>query len=170
MPDQFDLEQLYDEHAQALYAFALELTRNEADTKDVLQNIFAKLAGEPALLRNVRNVRAYLLRLAHNAVIDLMRRRSTRDKYGEEFGRESEGIFQRAANPDEEGFRIALNDALGELPPEQRTVVHLRLWENLKFEEIADLLSISLNTAASRYRYGVDKLRQRLRPLYDEIK
>ena len=170
MPDKFDLETLYDEHAQALYAFALELTRNEADTKDVLQNIFAKLAGEPALLRNVRNVRAYLLRLAHNAVIDLMRRRSTRDKYGEEFGRESEGIFQRAANPDEEGFRIALGDALGELPPEQRTVVHLRLWENLKFEEIADLLSISLNTAASRYRYGVDKLRQRLRPLYDEIK
>jgi len=170
MPDAFDLEQLYDEHAQALYAFALELTRNEADTKDVLQNIFAKLAGEPALLQNVRNVRAYLLRLAHNAAIDLMRRRSTRDKYGEEFGRESEGIFQRAANPDEEGFRIALGDALGELPPEQRTVVHLRLWENLKFEEIADLLGISLNTAASRYRYGLDKLRQRLRPLYDEIK
>ena len=170
MPDAFDLEQLYDEHAQALYAFALELTRNEADTKDVLQNIFAKLAGEPALLQNVRNVRAYLLRLAHNAAIDLMRRRSTRDKYGEEFGRESEGIFQRAANPDEEGFRIALSDALVELPPEQRTVVHLRLWENLKFEEIADLLGISLNTAASRYRYGLDKLRQRLRPLYDEIK
>ena len=75
-----------------------------------------------------------------------------------------------AANPDDEGFRIALSDALGELPPDQRTVVHLRLWEDLKFEEIADLLSISLNTAASRYRYGIDKLRQRLRPLYDEIK
>jgi len=170
MPDEFDLEQLYDEHAQALYAFALELTRNEADTKDVLQNIFAKLAREPRTLRNVRNVRAYLLRLAHNAAIDLLRRRSTRDKYAEEFGRESEQVSQAAATPDDEGFRIALSDALGELPPDQRTVVHLRLWENLKFEEIADLLSISLNTAASRYRYGIDKLRQRLRPLYDEIK
>jgi RNA polymerase sigma-70 factor (ECF subfamily) len=40
----------------------------------------------------------------------------------------------------------------------------------MKFEEIADLLEISLNTAASRYRYGIDKLRQRLRPLYNEIK
>jgi RNA polymerase sigma-70 factor (ECF subfamily) len=170
MPDEFDLEQLYDEHAQALYAFALELTRNEADTKDVLQNIFAKLAREPRTLRNVRNARAYLLRLAHNAAIDLIRRRATRDKYADEFGRESEQVFQPASHPDDEGFRMALSDALSELPSDQRTVVHLRLWENLKFEEIADMLGISLNTVASRYRYGIDKLRQRLRPLYDEIK
>lgn len=170
MPDEFDLERLYDEHAQALYAFCLELTRNEADTKDVLQGIFAKLAREPRTLRKVRNVRAYLLRLTHNATIDLMRRRSTRDKYAEEFGRESVQLFEPASSPDDEGFRVALNDALGELPLEQKTVVHLRLWEEMKFEEIAELLGISLNTAASRYRYGIDKLRQRLRPLYNEIK
>jgi len=170
MADEFDLEQLYDEHAQPLYAFALELTRNEADTKDVLQSIFAKLAREPGRLQNIRNVRAYLLRLAHNAAVDLMRRRSTREKYAEEFGRESDPVFQAASHPDDEGFRMALSDALRELPPDQRAVVHLRLWENLKFEEVADLLGISLNTAASRYRYGIDKLRHRLRPLYDEIK
>jgi RNA polymerase sigma-70 factor, ECF subfamily len=170
MADEFDLEQLYDEHAQPLYAFALELTRNEADTKDILQGIFAKLSREPRALRNVRNVRAYLLRLAHNAAVDLMRRRATREKYAEEFGRESDQVFQPASNPDDEGFRMALSEALRELPPDQRTIVHLRLWENLKFEEIAHLLGISLNTAASRYRYGIDKMRHRLRPLYDEIK
>jgi RNA polymerase sigma-70 factor, ECF subfamily len=170
MPDEFDLEQIYDEHAQALYAFTLELTRNEADTKDVLQNLFAKLAREPRTLRGVRDVRAYLLRLAHNATIDLMRRRSTRDKYAEEFGREREQVFEPAANPDDEGFRVALNNALAGLPTEQRTIVHLRLWEGMKFDEIAELLAISLNTAASRYRYGIDKLRERLRPFYDEIK
>ena len=60
--------------------------------------------------------------------------------------------------------------ALVELPAEQRVAVHLRLWEGLKFEEIAELLGVSLNTAASRYRYGLDKLRERLRPLYEEIK
>src|SRR5687767_115244 len=116
MPREFDLTQLYDEHAQALYAFALELTRNEADTKDVLQILFAKLAREPKMLRDVRNVRAYLLRLAHNAAIDLMRRRSTRDKYTDELGRESEQVFEPVSTADDESFRIALNDALGELP------------------------------------------------------
>ena len=84
---------------------------------------------------------------------------------------ESDEIYDSpASNPDDEGFRAALSDALAELPPDQRAVVHLRLWEGLKFEEIAELLSTSLNTTTSRYRYGIDKLRQRLRPLYDEIK
>jgi RNA polymerase sigma-70 factor (ECF subfamily) len=48
--------------------------------------------------------------------------------------------------------------------------VHLKLWEHLTFEQIAEALEIPANTAASRYRYGLDKLRERLRPLYDEIK
>jgi RNA polymerase sigma-70 factor (ECF subfamily) len=48
-------------------------------------------------------------------------------------------------------------------------VVHLKLWEGLTFEEIAAALETSANTAASRYRYGIDKMRARLRPFYDEI-
>jgi RNA polymerase sigma-70 factor (ECF subfamily) len=67
-------------------------------------------------------------------------------------------------------FRERLTGALGELPVEQRAVVHLKLWEGLTFEAIAGLLEIPLNTAASRYRYGLDKLRERLRPLYEEIR
>ena len=59
---------------------------------------------------------------------------------------------------------------MGELPSDRRAVVHLKLWVGLTFEAIAELLGIPLNTAASRYRYGLDKLRVRLRPLYEEIK
>jgi len=59
---------------------------------------------------------------------------------------------------------------MGELPPEQRAVTHLKLWEKLTFEQIAETLDIPANTAASRYRYALDKLRERLRPLYDEIR
>ena len=61
-------------------------------------------------------------------------------------------------------------NALAELPPDQRVIVHLKLWEGLTFDAIAETLEISPNTAASRYRYGLDKLRDRLRPIYDEIK
>ncbi len=49
MPRGPELERLYDEHAQALYAFLLNLTRDEADTRDLLQEIFVKLAREPEL-------------------------------------------------------------------------------------------------------------------------
>ena len=142
MLDEFDLETLYDEHAQALYAFALDLTRSDADTKDILQDLFTKLARKPTALGGVRNVRAYLLRLAHNAAIDLMRRRGTRDKYAQEVALESPCLFESVDDSDEQAFRRALDDALRDLPPDQRTVVHLRLWEGMKFEEIADLLEI----------------------------
>ena len=172
MPGDFELERLYDDHARALFAFLFNFTRNEPDTRDLLQEVFVKLAREPELLRGVREARAFLIRLAHNAAIDLMRRRGTRQKYHDEFGVQTEQTspFAPASDPDEQSFRSALAAALGELPPEQRAVVHLKLWEGLTFESIAGALEIPLNTAASRYRYGLDKLREHLRPLYDEIK
>jgi RNA polymerase sigma-70 factor (ECF subfamily) len=165
-----NLEMLYDVHAQALFAFLLNFTRNEADTRDVLQDIFVKLARQPDLLNAARDERAFLLRLAHNAAIDLMRRRGTREKHYEQFGAEQSSTFAPTNDPDEAAFRAELSAALGELPADQRAVVHLKLWEGLTFEQIAATLEIPANTAASRYRYGLDKLRDRLRPLYDEIK
>jgi RNA polymerase sigma-70 factor, ECF subfamily len=99
-----------------------------------------------------------------------MRRRGTRDKTREQFAADAISPFAAGANPDEQTFRAALAGALAELPPDQRAVVHLKLWEGLTFEQIAEVLDIPPNTAASRYRYGLDKLRGRLRPLYDEIK
>jgi RNA polymerase sigma-70 factor (ECF subfamily) len=165
-----DVERLYDEHAQALFAFLLNFTRHEADTRDLLQEVFVKLAKRPNLLDGVRDERAFLLRLAHNLAIDLIRRRGTRDKHHDQIADEPVPIFAPASEPDERAFQDALGAALREIPEEQRAVVHLKLWEGLTFEQIAELLGIPLNTAASRYRYGLDKLRERLRPLYDEIK
>jgi RNA polymerase sigma-70 factor (ECF subfamily) len=79
-------------------------------------------------------------------------------------------LFADSANPDEQVFRQNLSAAMAELPPDQRAVVHLKLWEHLTFDAIAEMLDISQNTAASRYRYAIDKLRERLRPIYEEIK
>lgn len=165
-----DLERLYDEHAQALFAFLSNFTRNEADTRDVLQEVFIRLARHREILDGVREERAFMLRLSHNAAIDLIRRRGTREKNYEQLAVESANVFVQASDPDERAFRESLASALGELPPDQRAVVHLKLWERLTFEAIAEALDIPLNTAASRYRYGLDKLRERLRPLYEEIK
>ena len=170
MPGGNDIERLYDEHAQPLFAFLLNFTRDEQDTRDVLQEILVKLAREPRLLAGVREERAFLIRLAHNAAIDLMRRRGTRDRTKENFAAECISPFAPTSDPDEKVFRDELVVALGELPEEQCAVVHLKLWEGLTFEEIAAVLEIPPNTAASRYRYGLDKLRDRLRPIYEEMK
>jgi len=165
-----DIERLYEDHAQALFSFLLNFTRSEADTRDLLQELFIKLAQRPALLDEVRDTRAFLLRLAHNLAIDLFRRRGANEKHAGQLFGEAPALFAPVSEPDERAFREALAAALGELPAEQRAVVHLKLWEGRTFEQIAQLLHVPLNTAASRYRYGLDKLRQRLRPLYEEIK
>jgi len=170
MRDESELRRLYDEHAQALFAFLLNFIRDEDDTRDLLQEIFVKIARQPELLRGARDPRAFLIRLAHNAAIDLMRRHAARQKYHEQFAAGPVQVFAPAGNPDEAAFRVALSGALAELPEEQRAVVHLKLWEGLTFEQIAETLGVPPNTAASRYRYGLDKLRERLRPLYEEVK
>lgn len=164
-----DLERLYDEHAASLHAFALGLTRSVADTKDLLQDVFVKIARKPSLLVGVRDERGFLLRLIHHAAIDLFRRRAVRAARIETLEEEAPPLFARAEDPDEAAFREALAGALTELPAEQRAVVHLKLWEGRTFDAIAEVLEIPLNTAASRYRYGLDKLRARLRPLYEEL-
>jgi RNA polymerase sigma-70 factor (ECF subfamily) len=160
-----DLRELYDAHAQALFAFVLQLSRSEADTRDILQDLFCRLAREPGKSAP-RNPRAYLLRCAYRLFVDLCRKRSLR----EDHSAESEPVFQEPESPDESQFREALEEALAQLPAEQRAVVHLKLWHGLTFDEIATVLELPSNTAASRYRYGLEKLRAQLRPLYEEIR
>src|ERR1017187_8214060 len=124
MPRGPEIERLYDEHAQPLYAFLLNFTRDEADTRDLLQEIFVKLAREPDLLDGIRDERAFLIRLAHNAAIDLIRRRGTRERTKENLAAETNLLFAPATNPDEIFFREELSAALAGLPQEQRAVVH----------------------------------------------
>jgi RNA polymerase sigma-70 factor (ECF subfamily) len=179
-PPEADLAALYDAHAHALHAFALSLTHSPPDAKDLLQDLFVRLARHPDLLLGVRNPRAFLLRLLHNAAIDSFRRRHCRAHLSEPLSEATDGFdhsapsesasaFAASPDPDEQAFRDALAHAIAELPTDQRAVIHLKLWEGLTFDAIAHLLDIPLNTAASRYRYGMDKLRTLLRPLYREI-
>lgn len=160
-----DLAEIYDTHAGAVIAFLRNLTRNEADARDVTQEIFCRLARDPALWEKARHPRAFLLTMAYRMVVDLHRREAVREKHASAAGE----LFAPAADPDETHFRQAVAAAMASLPAEQRAVLHLKLWEALTFEEIASTLDLSPHTAASRYRYGLDKLRVLLRPVYEEI-
>jgi RNA polymerase sigma-70 factor (ECF subfamily) len=148
-------EALY--HAKAseliLYGRALGLSHGEAE--DVVQETFLALMRRPqppALPEH------YCVRAFRNRALNF--RRSLWRRISREW--ESQSWFEPPAQPssaEPEAMRI-----LAELPPEQREVIVLKIWHNSTFEEIGDLLGISPNTAAGRYRYGLQKLRQRLGP------
>ena len=144
------------------------MTGVAADADDLVQEAFVRAVEAPASLDG-GDLERWLVRVATNLSIDSLRRRGTRDKNRDQFS-EVTSPFAPSADPDEQSFRDSLHVALAELPADQRAVVHLKLWEGLTFERIAELLDVAPNTAASRFRYGIDKLRHLLRPLYEEIK
>lgn len=164
------LETLYQEHAPSLFRFLIRLTGNEAEVKDVLQEVFTRLAKSPGILKDVDSPRAYLLRMAHRLAIDHMRREKTRQYYNEQAQQEREiQLSPRAVDHDEAWRRKLLGNSLSALPHEQKAVVLLKIWEGLTFAQIAEALDISADTAASRYRYALDKLRGALRPLHRDL-
>lgn len=130
-----------------------------------LQEIFCRLAFTP-IPGSVRNPRAFLFQCGYRLFLDLCRHRSVRA----DFAFTSEPVLQLPGDPDEGEFQSALDEAMRQLPVEQRAVVHLKLWQGQTFQEIASALGLSANTAASRYRYGLEKLRMQLRPIYEEIR
>lgn len=161
------LERVYDENASALYGYLLNLTRSREDAEDLLQEIFVKLAHKARRFQSLNPLKPYLFRMAQTAFIDWTRRKQTRTRKHEESAKASEPLFIDDHSEKEE-FRQEVDRVMEQLPPEQRAVVHLKLWEDYTFSEIAGILGVSANTVASRYRYGIDKLRAELRSLYQE--
>ncbi len=164
------LRKLWDGHAKAVYAYLLRLTRSEADAKDFLQDVFWQLARQPALLDRLdAEPRGYLLRQARNLVVDQARRGQVRERVFAKINALRNGEAVDGEDPDNRLIQRALANALRQLPEEQRAVVHARLWKKQTLDSIAGELGISINTAGSRYRYGLDKLREHLRSLYEDL-
>lgn len=163
-----ELERIYDAHASGLFHYLVTFTKTETDARDLLQELFIRLARGVAM--DVQSEKAFLFRLAHNLAIDWLRRRKVRwDSEGRLLAELDAGT-QHSENPDIALLTRSFAEAMQMLPDEQRTILQLKLWDALTFEEIAEAQGIPLNTAASRYRYGLEKLRALLRPLYDELK
>src|SRR5438270_2208176 len=140
-----------------LYGRALGLSHSEAE--DVLQETFMTLmqrAEAPAQPEH------YCIRSFRNRALNY--RRSLWRRLAREW--ESLRWFERA--PDESARERAAMQALATLPREQREVIVLKIWHEYTFEDLGELIGISPNTAAGRYRYGLQKLRLCLKgPLYE---
>lgn len=175
------LAQAYDAYATGLYRYFLSFGFDEGEARDGLQEVFVRLAAKPRVLEEARSRRAVLFRIAHNYAVDQVRRREVRRKGDErlrvlqfEGDDASGGLFPKTmaidTAVDGAEFRRHLAQAFSQLPGDQASVVQLKLWQGLTFAEIAEVQDIGQNTVGSRYRYGIDKLRALLRPLYEEIR
>lgn len=146
---------LYDKYGAALFRAARGMAKSAADAEDLVQDVFVSLVRARASLARVENLRAYLFAsLRRAAAAGTERRRAERNALEKAFAHDSE---PRASESDDR-----LEHALAALPTEQREVIALKTETGLTFAEVGAALEISPDTAASRYRYALEKLRDLL--------
>ncbi|GAB5562433.1 MAG: hypothetical protein SynsKO_40800 [Synoicihabitans sp.] len=159
-PSSSDWRPWFETYGARLLLVARQWTRSAADAEDVVQEAFVRfwrkqrhLGGDPLPL---------LITSVRRAALDLLRSRSRREQRElEHVDLQAEAWFESPINSNERKTR--LEEAVVQLPSEQREVVVLKVWGGLTFAQIAEQLDLSANTAASRYRYALNRLRDTLK-------
>jgi RNA polymerase sigma-70 factor (ECF subfamily) len=148
----------YDRFAPALFQTAVLLLGSREEAEDVVQDVFVGLVRTRRNLATIENLRAYLFAALRHAAAEWAKCRQRRRSVSIEAVEEPATASPR--REDEQALR--LERALLALPPEQREIIALKIEGDLTFAEAATVLGISPNTAASRYRYALEKLRAAL--------
>jgi RNA polymerase sigma-70 factor (ECF subfamily) len=145
------IEVLYRQHGAALLLFASAISGDRGRAQDAVHQVFLK-AIENGSVSEAINKKAYLFASVRNAVLN-----DAKVQDGN-MPLDVDSVWFSPPDRDYAGEQN-LRRALAELPDDQREVIVLHVWGELTFSEIADLLGVSSNTAASRYRYALAKLR-----------
>ena len=143
------MRRLYDQHGPALVAYACSFVTDAAAAEDVVHQVFLRLLSAEIAIPDVPV--AYVYRAVRNAALNAQR----------------SGLRAVEVDPQSSVFQHRCGNqesALAELPEEQREVVVMRVWSGMTLEEVAAAAGAPLNTIASRYRYALEKLREKLRP------
>ena len=163
-----------------LRAFIRKRVVDPSDAEDILQEVFYELVEAYRMMKPIEQVTAWMFRVARNRIIDLFRKRSREapasgtsvNEEGEELSL-AELLPSPDAGPDAAYARTvlleALDDALDELPQEQREVFVAHELMGYSFKELAEQTGVSVNTLLSRKHYAVVHLRRRLESVYDDF-
>lgn len=168
-----------DESAR-LRNFIRRRVTDEADAEDILQEVFYEFVQTYRLMKPIEQAGAWLFRVARNRIIDRFRKRRNDPLENAPTPGENEERFSLddllpspSAGPEAIYARTlmidALQDAIDELPAEQRDVFIAHEIEGRSFKDMAAESGISINTLLARKRYALQSLRKRLKSIYDEF-
>jgi len=165
------------DYSRRLLGFIRKRVSNEADAEDILQDVFYQFIGNT---QPIEQLTAWLFTVARNKITDKQRKKKP-ESLETVYAASEEDIafdwteifFDNTDNPETAYLRTlfweALDNALEELPAEQREVFVMNEMEGIPFKEIATKTGLTVNTLLSRKRYAVLHLRDRLSVLKDEL-
>ena len=148
-------------HQKGVWRVVRRYIKRDADAKDVTQQVFVRAFKGLATFRGAASVRSWLYRIAINCALSWIRdhRREQPTEITEDSLTALPVAPGRIAD-DQEGTR--LRAAIAKLPPKQKLVLELRVFDDLSFKEVAELAECSENTAKVNFHYAVKKLRDLL--------
>ncbi len=147
------VREFYEEHGQALFTYALALTRQAATAEDAVHDAICRLLGRARLPAELR---PYVFRCVRNAAVDARRRQRPSEEVGVlDLVAGSDVSFDRA-------LVAQIGQLLFELPQDEMEAIVLHIFDGLTFREVASVKQVPLNTAASWYRRGLLKLRDKV--------
>jgi RNA polymerase sigma-70 factor, ECF subfamily len=149
--------ELYDRFADSLYAVALTVTGSTADAEDAVHDTFLAVWQSHRAMAGVAKLETYLFTSLRRAAVRVVQKR--RRSRHVAIAQAGTGSIDRCSL----GTSVELDRALQNLPVAQREVIALKIDGGLTFADIAAVLGISANTAASRYRLGLEKMREVLK-------
>jgi len=157
----FDL--LVEEHRQEVYRLAHRLLGNHADADDLAQEAFLRVYRSLRRFRGESAFRTYLTRIVLNLAAD--RRRARRARRQVSMDEVPEREHPGATEPAETGLirEEVLRRAVGRLPPRQRETLILRVFQEMKFREIAKVMGCTVGTAKANFFHALKGLRERVR-------
>ena len=166
-------EILIEKHQQPLFGFIYKFCNDYHQSQDLVQEVFLRLIKQAKKYEPRAKFTTYLYTLAHNICIDHLRKQKRRrnvslsDPIDAQEGLQLEDTMKdSSANPEREfqqkTFEKALQNAVDDLPEEQREVFLLREQMNMPFEEIARVVGCLPSTAKSRMRYALQSIREKL--------
>lgn len=169
-----------------LRSFIRRRVADPGDAEDILQDVFCELLEAYRMMKPVEQVTAWLFRVARNRITDLFRRRSREAlrnepaRVAEDGSEDGEELSLEELLPSPDAGPAAayargvlleeLDDALDELPAEQREVFVAHEVMGYSFKELSAETGVSVNTLLSRKHYAVLHLRERLQAIYDEFR
>lgn len=163
--DMPSFEALYDRHHRRVYSLCLRMTQNTAEAEDLAQEVFIQLFRKIGSFRGESAFTTWLHRLTVNQVLMHFRKRGVRLEQTTDDGETPQQVVRGTENPNQMPVvdRIALDKAIGQLPPGYRTVFVLHDVEGHEHEEIARMLGCSVGTSKSQLHKARMKLRGLLR-------
>jgi len=149
------VEIIWNRYAGDLFAYLQAVLRSRHDAEDALQAVFVRIVQKRHRLAKARRPDAYVYRMARNEASRLISRR----KKERTVAAVDESWLAAPDGREPNDLAEQLQAALDCLPQQQREVIVMKIYRQKTFLEISGLLGLSQNTVASRYRYGMEKLR-----------